>query len=196
VTAEGIYAAYLTMSVLERRWVPQVDGKGREGSYPYIPLPLAQFLAGMETARAHFAEIDKHRAHPRRFLDAGCGIGTKLSLASNLGWDVTGLEFVPEYIEAAWELCSNAALLNVDVREFKEWRKFDLIYTYRPGRRRRDDGPHRLRDRGHPDPRQALGDSDLRAALAGAAEALHAAGARRLARGWLRASSSTSRGPG
>lgn len=128
-----LYAAFNTMLRLEKRWIPQVSGKGREHSFPYVPYPLGLFFSALQTARTHFMQFDQERTEPRRFLDVGCGIGTKVVLACQLGWSGDGLDFVPEYVEAARELVTNGSrIFQANALQFGEYESYDLVYAYRP----------------------------------------------------------------
>lgn len=129
-----IYAAYSTMLALETRWVPAVSGQGRERSNPYIAYPLGKFLLGMRAARMYFAHADVNRIEPRSFLDVGCGVGTKVMLASQMGWAADGLDFVPEFVSAARELLTqqHSTIDLVDALDYQHYGGYDLIYAYNP----------------------------------------------------------------
>lgn len=93
------------------------------GLYGWEPLPLDQFLDGLDIASV---------TARGKFLDVGCGIGTKLVLANNDGWQVTGLDIRPEFLAEAAKLCPEAALIEADAREFNSYGDYDFIYCYRP----------------------------------------------------------------
>jgi SAM-dependent methyltransferase len=121
-------ALHNTMCALETRWIPAVSGEGRGGSHPAVSYPIGLFMRGMQLARDHFSEAE----HQPRFLDAGCGIGTKVALASQLNWQADGLDFVPEYCSAARELCGPASVIyETDARDFDQYGDYDLVYCYR-----------------------------------------------------------------
>ncbi len=92
--------------------------------FAYDPLPVAIFLPGIRAASAMTAG--------RRFLDVGCGIGTKLALMAGLGWEVAGIDRHPPYIESALDLCPEAELTVADLRDTETF-DADLVYMYRPG---------------------------------------------------------------
>jgi trans-aconitate methyltransferase len=87
----------------------------------------------MALARDYFRErLVGYGAQPR-FLDVGCGIGTKVLLAQQMNFEADGLDFVPEYCEAARELCGSLSTIHdADAREFDKYGDYDLIYAYRP----------------------------------------------------------------
>ena len=126
-----VSALYNTMCGLESRWIPSVSGEGREGSHPAVSFPLWSFVRGIQRAEAYF--IEKRLGRMPRFLDVGCGIGTKVLLVQQWGWEADGLDFVPEYCEAARELCGAlSAITCVDAREYDNYGTYDLVYAYRP----------------------------------------------------------------
>jgi SAM-dependent methyltransferase len=52
---------------------------------------------------------------PGRALDLGCGTGTNCRYLSDLGWDVTGVDFVPRAVAAARRKAPRAKLVVGDV---------------------------------------------------------------------------------
>ncbi len=92
--------------------------------FGYDPLPVALFLDGLLSAETYVAG--------RRFLDVGCGIGTKLVLMSAYGWNVAGIDRYEPYLEVAAELCPEADLRLADLRDVESF-DADLVYMYRPG---------------------------------------------------------------
>lgn len=116
---------------LEGRWVSPVKSDGR--FYDWVPLPVAEFLAGLRVCSERL--VDRHRHWPPegfRFLDVGSGIGTKMVLASALGYAVTGVELRPEYAEASRELCPEAEVVCADAFEWSGYGTADVVYSYRP----------------------------------------------------------------
>lgn len=94
------------------------------GCREWDPWNLVEFFPAIEVAQAH--------ASGSRFLGVGCGIGCKLVLASELGFQVSGFDIRPEYVQVARRLCPEAALLVADAREFAGYGSFDVIYCYFP----------------------------------------------------------------
>ena len=119
--AEAIHQAFHR---LERRWVLPIPSEQPE-FHVYDPLPVAEFLPAIETASKATAG--------RRFLDVGCGIGTKLALMLALGWQVAGIELRRRYVLAASELVPEASVVCADLRDVAEF-DADLVYCYRPAR--------------------------------------------------------------
>ncbi len=108
---------------LERRWVlPTPDATVW---HAYDPLPFWQFLDGTRVA--------EQMTEGRRFLDLGCGIGSKLALMHALGWSVEGVDHHEPYVEAARELVPEATVEHGDIRDLSSI-DTDLVYMYRPAR--------------------------------------------------------------
>lgn len=107
---------------LETRWHEGFDS----GAYhAWDPLPFWDFLAGVRAAEPH--------VQGKRFLDVGCGIGTKVAIMHELGWETSGIERNGPYVKAARELMherplsiSHADAFDVDTFDA------DLVYMYRP----------------------------------------------------------------
>ncbi|MFT4109975.1 class I SAM-dependent methyltransferase [Propionicimonas sp.] len=67
----------------------------------FVPWEVAG-EAGLADEQAFFdREEAAHPAEHRRALDIGCGRGRHSALLAERGWEVTGVDFVPEAIEAA-----------------------------------------------------------------------------------------------
>jgi hypothetical protein len=93
----------------------------------WSPLELAEFERMLIVAKSTLAGIDN-----LKFIEAGCGIGTKLYLASvHYGLDAVGYDISHDYLE-------KAKRLNVDARymdfraESPPWNEYDIVYVARP----------------------------------------------------------------
>ncbi len=65
-----------------------------------------------------------------KFLDLGCGAGNVLRYSSNIGYDVTGVEFdknLTKYLGNYSYICQD--ITKLDKSYFND---FDVIYSYRP----------------------------------------------------------------
>jgi SAM-dependent methyltransferase len=105
----------------------------RKGHYPHIPLSEGRFLRLVEAAEyvaRHHLNRDPERM---TFLDVGCGIGTKLSLAKSYFGNVRGVEVCEAYAQFANSkfLRSNTVEI-VDGRYYDKYREVDVIYMYSP----------------------------------------------------------------
>lgn len=102
----------------EQRVGPGVD---RDGCFGHHPLPLPEFLRGLEV-------IGDLRG---RWLSLGCGYGTKLALLHYLGWpELVGVERDPVLAHCAEQLVPEALIHQCDAFTF-DCSGFDVVYTYR-----------------------------------------------------------------
>jgi hypothetical protein len=93
----------------------------------WSPLELAEFDK-MLTVATHLL----HGFHRIKFGEAGCGIGTKLYLATNYhGMDSVGWEISDDYITKALALGVDARYMDLR-KESPPWGEFDIVYTARP----------------------------------------------------------------
>ncbi len=99
--------------------------------YGWEPLPLREFINGMDVARQHLIDRNKCWTGNERFLDAGSGIGTKLFLAQAFGWQVVGIERHVPYIEVSRRMFPELFVAGGDAFEYPDYSDFDLVYTYR-----------------------------------------------------------------
>lgn len=122
ITEVELEAIHQTFFRLETRWVGSLPDASVY--FGYDALPIAEFLPSIQEAM--------RLTSGRRFIDIGCGIGTKLALMHCLGWQVAGLDRHLPYIETARELVPEADLIHADLREIDRF-DADLVYMYRPG---------------------------------------------------------------
>lgn len=65
-----------------------------------------------------------------KFLDLGCGAGNVLRFASNIGYDVTGVEFNPELTK---HITSHKVITeDITKLDLEFYKDFDVVYAYRP----------------------------------------------------------------
>lgn len=105
---------------LDREWIAHPAGRDEpERSLPWMPFPVFDFIA--LTAEA------LPEASGEKFLDVGCGIGTKMLLADQIfGLDTFGIERVPEYARQARQL--GLAVTTGDALTWDKYGEFDLIF--------------------------------------------------------------------
>lgn len=121
VTHAPLMAVDQTLQRLEEIVAPRFPD---DVFYDLVSLPMPDFVHGMD-------EIGDARG--RRFLDVGCGIGTKLAAAFFLGWgDLTGIELRPSYAATARLVCPEASIVVEDAFACTGYGAFDVIYMYRP----------------------------------------------------------------
>jgi SAM-dependent methyltransferase len=109
---------------LEREWMQKVpEDPGTRLTYaPWMPFNIPAFENLLFDA---FCE-----APGNRFLEIGCGIGTKMLLAREFyGLDVFGIERVPEYVAQAVKLDLDVA--EADAAGWYNYGAFDLIWFNR-----------------------------------------------------------------
>jgi SAM-dependent methyltransferase len=104
-------------------------------NYPYIPNSCIRIAEHLSTA-FHFIKEKKQRPRPLRFLDAGCGIGNIVALASAVGFKSHGIELNTEYLKIARRLAicmSNRPYFKcANIITFDKYHTYDLIYYYVP----------------------------------------------------------------
>jgi SAM-dependent methyltransferase len=91
---------------------------------PWMPFQIGEFLSIM-------SEVVPEMQGPR-FLDVGCGPGTKPELAREVfGLDVTGIEVDIRMAQAA---STQFPVLNMDALDFGDYGSFDALWLFRPFR--------------------------------------------------------------
>ena len=103
--------------------------------YRDIPLSGAYFLNLLQAAR----RVLLARGHdgPVRFIDVGCGGGTKVLAASAMFEVAHGLEYSPAYVKNGRKFLAKlgadpTTLLEGDALTFDDYGSYDVIYFYRP----------------------------------------------------------------
>lgn len=103
------------INALEQSWIGRIPAD--PGYFAWEPFPVKQFA-------------DLLAAVPRgRFIDAGCGIGTKCFLAAQAGFDAEGIERVPAFVAEAHRLGVRA--VQADVRDW-DFSPYDVVYVNHP----------------------------------------------------------------
>lgn len=118
-----------------RRTGGQSDEALAHGCFSDIPLPPSMFLELIHAAWRLLAA--EGRAEGARFLDVGCGAGSKPLLASLVFDRADGLEYDPVYFRDADALLGsfrapNGKAIHGDALAFEGYRDYDVIYFYRP----------------------------------------------------------------
>lgn len=101
----------------------------KAGDWNYIPFSHLMFYRKLQEA------VAGKKVQDLRYLEYGCGLGTKLLIAHE--WvgigSVTGVEVVPTFAEIARHMLhGNVTILEVDLREFTDCHDYDIIYSYDP----------------------------------------------------------------
>lgn len=115
------------------------------GHWDYVSYNNAWFLHHLDES----LKILKHCLPKRqkfRFVDVGCGIGTKVSLASHF-FDANGIELGDRYAKMAKEIAkkrrfhnygrhdeieTEKAIYKEDALAFPHYHRYDVIYFFRP----------------------------------------------------------------
>jgi SAM-dependent methyltransferase len=110
----------------------------RDSGFPDLGLSGEYFANLMQAAYRISLALDKPR--PLRFLDVGCGGGTKVFGAASFFERAEGLEFDSGYLAAAqWFLdrvhAPQTRVYQADAQTFEKYGDYDVVYLYRPLRR-------------------------------------------------------------
>jgi hypothetical protein len=76
--------------------------------------------------------IQKLNGVGNRFLDVGCGLGSKVWIAQALGFEAHGLEINPNYAAIAGECVGTDRIVCHDGITFPAYDHYDVIYFYNP----------------------------------------------------------------
>lgn len=118
-----IAALSVAVERLEGAWLP-AELPLHEEFFPYQPTPMPDFIADLEIALT--------RATGRRYLEVGCGLGTKMVIAQAAGLEVHGIEAREQYAAMARYLCPEAKVEIADARYYGAYAAFDIVFCYRP----------------------------------------------------------------
>ena len=99
---------------LESAWVPEITA--HPDYYAWEPIGIHSFVGALS------------QYPPGRFLDVGCGIGTKLLAAHFMGFTVSGIELHSEYAEVARRLVPEAQITVCNAFDYQGYGDFDVVY--------------------------------------------------------------------
>jgi SAM-dependent methyltransferase len=111
-----------------RDWIAGGIGtlEGRPESWGFVGVRSAQALAQLRLARQATA------AKSPAFLECGSGFGFVAALARELGFNVTGIEVVPTYVEQSRRFFPSVRVEEADLLTFDRFGAFDVIYYFNP----------------------------------------------------------------
>jgi hypothetical protein len=109
------------ITVLENRILPSSPDK--DEWFGWEPLPIADFMHGMAIVKNALG------SGTHRFLDIGCGIGSKVYLAKYLGFDAHGLERHDPYRTVAQDVFDVQTELGW-AQEYSGYSSFSVLYCY------------------------------------------------------------------
>lgn len=107
--------------------------KANDAYYNNISLGYSRFMVGLNAA-LDLIEQRRGKLKKLKFLDVGCGLGTKMLLAKNHGLIPYGIDTNPKYLEVVREMEMECEM--ADALTFEKYADFDLIYWYIPIRDR------------------------------------------------------------
>ena len=122
------------LHALEQSWNSYKVTYPREDAVHFLPFPIPQFVS-MLTDAVMAAPItwtsDQDGPAPARFIDVGCGPGTKVRLAQALfGLEGYGIDIIPTFIDEARSCGVKADL--TDAFDFSRYGEFDIVFANRP----------------------------------------------------------------
>lgn len=104
------------------------EHKGSEGlGFPYIRSSHERFCQVLVRSLDFITRVNDCP----RFLEVGCGLGTKCEIARLHGFDATGIDIDSRYVNLARRLFSSNSFLEANALEF-DYSKQDLIYYHTP----------------------------------------------------------------
>lgn len=103
----------------------QIDEPADADLFACIPFPCGAFVDLIHEA---FFALNQDKS--KKFLDVGCGIGTKVILACSL-FDAYGIDCEKKYVDKANLLGLNR-VGHADALVFDKYDIFDVVYYYRP----------------------------------------------------------------
>lgn len=99
-------------------------------------IPSGNLIDTLNQLRIIGKRLRKKTGHSPKFIDIGCGIGNIVLLANAAHYEATGLEYDLETCKTAKHLCkrTNIKIIKGDMRTFKNYCKYDVLYFYQPMR--------------------------------------------------------------
>jgi SAM-dependent methyltransferase len=98
------------------------------GRYPFIPLSPDWFMAQLREAKRIAPDA-------ATFIDVGCGIGSKVVLASCIGFRAAGIEIDRDYVKAAKDMLAmgwgGGRVFQGDALKH-DYAEYDVVYFYCP----------------------------------------------------------------
>lgn len=105
--------------------IGQVFSDGDLRYHPNASFSAIRFISNLRM-------IQKLSGVGTRFLDVGCGLGSKVWIAQALGFEAHGLEINPKYAKIASECAGTNRIVCHDGITFPGYDNFDVIYFYNP----------------------------------------------------------------
>jgi hypothetical protein len=99
--------------------------------FDLVPYDAHSFLSYLDLACHVMRVLHNREPATLRFLDIGCGIGTKVHLAGQLGLDAYGLELRRDYCKLA-DLLVPGRICQGDALTHSCYGDYDILFFYRP----------------------------------------------------------------
>ena len=112
--------------------------KHKETKWHHYPSPTMEFTRQLNNAVDYLSTNQPNLARRLKFIDIGCGIGTKVMLAGNhhlIGHQSFGLEINSTYVRFARRLAGagrRGIIFQGNCFKFKHYSDYDIIYWYAP----------------------------------------------------------------
>ena len=102
------------------------QGKEELG-YPYLRASNRSLVSAIVAIKA----IMKPAGDELRFLEVGCGLGTKTELARLSGMQAFGIDLLPEYVELAQKIYPDCKFDHANALHF-QYESYDIVYYHVP----------------------------------------------------------------
>ena len=136
VTRQDDLTSYLT-SAMHHLANPIADNRdhARENQFLDIALSGGHFINLMQAA--YRTALAQGRTGPLKFIDVGCGGGTKVIMASHFFEQADGLEYNADFVEHARRTINitkvdGCTIFEGDALTFPDYADYDIVYFYRP----------------------------------------------------------------
>jgi hypothetical protein len=93
--------------------------------YPNASFSILRFVATLK-------RVQKLCGKGASFLDVGCGLGNKVWIAKELGFDAHGIEVNEKYVEIARNLVGPQRIRCLDATTYTDYGEYDVIYFFNP----------------------------------------------------------------
>ncbi len=100
--------------------------------YPFVAMDTRQVFQELLLVADYVENTLKKEPSSLKFLDIGCGFGNVLLFAEQFGFNVYGLEKDEASLKIAREFFEEYQLIKEDLRTYKGYKEFDIVYYFCP----------------------------------------------------------------
>ena len=101
--------------------------------YPFIAMDTRQVFEQIQFVSRYLKKTGQAKDKSEfTFLDIGCGTGNVLLIAEQFDFDVYGIEKDDYPCTIARQLIDDAKILQEDIRGYKHYDKYDVVYYFCP----------------------------------------------------------------